>query len=190
MTKNSNNNRVEQHCCDFLQGLEAFKKNAVSQALLSFQRAYDSAPFDDFYHNKYASFCGLTRVLSGDDSGLELCRDAASMEAMDGDVYLNLACAEWHMKSRQRAIRVLEKGLQIDQEHPGLNRFKSSVGVRTRTAISFIPRNSFLNNALGRLARKPEAVAEGWTVQQLYKNESQYHEWGDEFYTEDKKPAI
>ena len=183
------NNRVDQHCCDFLQGLEAFKKNAVTQALLSFQRAYECVPVDDFYHNKYASFCGLTRVLSGDDSGLELCRDAASLEVMDGDVFLNLACAEWHMKSRKRAISVLERGLQIDQEHPGLNRFRSNVGVRTRTAISFIPRDSFLNNTLGRLARKSDAVADDWSVQQFYKNEIQYHEIIQEHYLQIKKPV-
>ena len=173
MTLEFNNSSVAQHCCDFLQGLESLKDDAVAQALTNFQRAYETAPFDDLYYNKYASYCGLTRVLNGDSSGVELCRDAASLEILDGDVYLNLACAEWHMKCRQRAINVMEKGLQVDGEHPGLNKFKSNVGERTKTAISFIPRNNFLNNTLGKLARKKMASADTWTVYQLYKSQDQ-----------------
>lgn len=167
MTLEFNNSSVAQHCCDFLHGLESLKEDAVAQALQQFQQAYESAPFDDIYYNKYASYCGLTRVLNGDDEGVELCRDAASMENLDGDVFLNLACAEWHMKSRKRAISVLEKGLKIDDRHPGLNKFKSNVGVRTKTAISFIPRNSFLNNTLGKLVRKKVMHFDSWTVQQF-----------------------
>ena len=140
------------------------------QALANFQRAHEAAPFDDLYYNKYASYCGLTRVLNGDNSGVELCRDAASLEILDGDVYLNLACAEWHMKSRQRAISVMEEGLQVDGRHPGLNEFKSNVGVRTKSAISFIPRNNFLNNTLGKLARKKVTRVDEWAVDNLYKN--------------------
>ena len=167
MTLEFKNNSVAEHCCDFMQGLESLKEDALENALFNFQRAYETAPFDDIYHNKYASYCGLARVLNGDHGGVELCRDAASLEMMDGDVFLNLACAEWHMNSRQRAISVLEKGLQIDQQHPGLNKFQSNVGVRKKTAIEFIPRNSFLNNALGKLVRKKSDCSGGWTVQEF-----------------------
>ena len=57
--------------------------------------------------------------------------------------------------------------------HPGLNKFKSNVGVRTKTAISFIPRNNFLNNTLGKLGRKKMASSDGWTVYQMYKSQNQ-----------------
>jgi len=167
MTLEFKNSSVAEHCCHFMQGLESFRKNAVDQALENFQRAYETAPFDDIYYNKYASYCGLARVLNGDDAGVEICRDAASLEVMDGDVFLNLACAEWYMKNRQRAISVLEKGLLVDQQHPGLIKFQSNVGVRKKTAIEFIPRNNFLNKALGKLARKKSDFSGSWTVQQF-----------------------
>jgi len=156
-----------QHCNDFVHGLTFLKESSVTQALENFQRAYDAAPVDDIYHNKYASFCGLTRVLSGDISGIGLCRQAVKQESIDGDVFLNLAYAEWHLKSRRRSIMVLEKGLHIDKQHPGLNRFKNYLGVRSKTVIAFIPRNSFLNKALGKISRKSNSMAESCTLQKL-----------------------
>jgi len=167
MTLVSSVNSEAQHCEVFAQGLQLLKDDSVPQALQSFQHAYQIAPYDDFYHNKYASYYGLARVLNGDKAGVELCRDAASMERFDGDVFLNLACAEWWMHSRKRTVNVLEKGLQIDHEHPGLNKFQQQLGARTKTAISFIPRSSILNIALGKLVRKKVDAIEEWNIQQV-----------------------
>lgn len=166
MTLNYNNQCEVEHCNAFVQGLDYLKEYSVPQALNNFQRAYDAAPYDDIFHNKYASYCGLARVLTGDRAGVELCRDAARQEAIDGDVFLNLAYAELHMKSRKRSIKTLEKGLYVDSHHPGLNKLQKHLGTRSRQVISFISRDSFLNKTLGKLSRK-KSLSQSWTFQQL-----------------------
>lgn len=143
-----------QHCQHFVEGLTLLKDEAVPQALLSFKCAYQQSPADDFYHKKYASFLGLAQVLTGDLSGVELCRIVASCETFDGDVFLNLAYVEWFMHNRQRSVYIMEKGLRVDRQHPGLNKFKQCIGERRRKAIDFFPRNNFVNVALGKLVRQ------------------------------------
>ncbi len=149
-----NRNSVSEHCENFVQGINYIKEYSLPQALLKFQMAYDEIPYGDIYHNKYASYCGLARVLNGDRAGVELCRDAARQEMVDGDVFLNLAFAEWHLKSRKRSIGVLEKGLSIDSKHPGLTRFQCHIGKRAQPVLFFIPRNNIFNKVLGKIVHK------------------------------------
>ena len=55
-------------CCDdFVEGVTHLKDRAMPKAVSSFQQAYESVDHADVYHNKYASYCGLARVLSGDE---------------------------------------------------------------------------------------------------------------------------
>ena len=141
-------------CCnEFVEGVEHLKERAVPKALQSFQMAYESVGRTDVYHNKYESYCGLARVLSGDLSGLELCRDAVHNEFQDGDVFLNLARAEWHLNNRKQTIIALKKGLQVDCRHPGLRQMREQLGVRGRSPLPFLPRSHPLNHALGKLMR-------------------------------------
>jgi hypothetical protein len=140
-------------CTEFVKGVEHLKERAVPKALESFQMAYESVARTDVYHNKYESYCGLTRVLSGDSSGLELCRDAVRNEFHDGDVFLNLARAEWYLNNRKQTVIALKKGLQIDMRHPGLRQMREQLGVRERSPLPFLPRTHPLNQALGKLMR-------------------------------------
>jgi hypothetical protein len=141
-------------CCDeFVEGIEHLKERAIPKAMERFQQAYDSVGRSDVYHNKYASYCGLARVLSGDKSGLQLCRDAARSEIHDGDVFLNLARAEWFYKNRKNTVIALKKGLQVDNRHPGLRLMREQLGIRMRCPLPFLPRSHPLNHALGKLLR-------------------------------------
>ncbi|MCW9012677.1 MAG: hypothetical protein OQL06_02745 [Gammaproteobacteria bacterium] len=141
-------------CCDdFVAGVEHLKERSIPRAVQSFQQAYDSVARADIYHNKYESYCGLARVLSGDHSAIELCRDAARSEIHDGDVFLNLARAEWFLDNRKNTIITLKKGLQIDNRHPGLRQMREQLGIRQRSALPFLPRSHPLNHALGKLMR-------------------------------------
>jgi len=160
-------NIVSGHCDDFVKGLGHLKRHSLPEALLSFQLAYDGVPYGDVYHNKYASYCGLARVLNGDRAGIELCRDAARQEKLDGDVFLNLAYSEWHMKSRKRSIGVLEKGLTVDKKHPGLTRFQSHIGKRGKPVLFFISRDSIVNKMLGKIVRKTTSSEEKLNYQWL-----------------------
>lgn len=141
-------------CCDdFVAGVEHLKDHAMPKAVSSFKSAYDSVNRNDIYHNKYASYCGLSRVLSGDKSGLELCREASRNEIYDGDVFLNLARAEWYCENRKQTVVALKKGLQIDNRHPGLRLMREQLGIRQRSPLPFLPRSHPLNHALGKLMR-------------------------------------
>jgi len=141
-------------CCDeFVEGVTYLRDRSMPDAIDSFQQAYESVGRADVYHNKYASYCGLARVLSGDATGLDMCRQAAKSELHDGDVYLNLARAEWYFENRKATIMVLKKGLNIDNRHPGLRRMREQLGVRQRSPLPFLPRTHPLNKALGNLMR-------------------------------------
>ena len=141
-------------CCeDFVKGVSHLKDRAMPKAVSSFQQAYESVDRANIYHNKYASYCGLARVLSGDSSGLEMCRHAAKSELHDGDVYLNLARAEWFYENRKATVVALKKGLQIDNRHPGLRQMREQLGIRQRSPLPFFPRTHPLNQALGKLMR-------------------------------------
>jgi len=162
-----NDSCMYQHCDDFTLGLNFLKSHSLPQALINFRSAYNAVSYNDIYHNKYASFCGLARVLNGDRSGVELCRDAARQEMRDGDVFLNLAYAEWFMDSRKRSIGVIEKGLAIDGQHLGLNKLQSHLGKRAKPVLFFVARDSFLNKTLGKIVRKKMPFKDDWTYQHL-----------------------
>jgi len=141
-------------CCDeFVEGVSYLRDRVMPKAVNRFQQAYESVDRADVYHNKYASYCGLARVLSGDGSGLEMCREAIGNELYDGDVYLNLARAEWFYENRKATVIALKKGLQVDNRHPGLRLMREQLGVRNRSALPFLPRSHPLNHTLGKLLR-------------------------------------
>ncbi|VAW61097.1 hypothetical protein MNBD_GAMMA09-486 [hydrothermal vent metagenome] len=141
-------------CCDeFVEGVSFLRDRVIPKAVNRFQQAYESVDRADVYHNKYASYCGLARVLSGDASGLEMCRAAVQNEMYDGDVYLNLARAEWFYENRKAVVIALKKGLQVDNRHPGLRQMREQLGVRQRSALPFLPRTHPLNQTLGKLLR-------------------------------------
>ena len=141
-------------CCDeFVAGVEHLKERSMPSAVSSFQKAYDAVDRSDIYHNKYASYSGLSRVLSGDKTGLTLCREASRNEIYDGDVYLNLAIAEWFCGNRKQTVVALKRGLDVDNRHPGLRLMREQLGIRQRSPLPFLPRTHPLNQALGKLMR-------------------------------------
>lgn len=136
-----------------------------SQDYKAAERAYKKVlevmdEHDDKY-NLVLSAYGLSQVLKGDDpaskqNGLLLCRDAANNESIDGDVFLNLACAEWYCHNRKRVIDALRQGIKIDAEHQRLNNACLKLGCRKRCCFNFLPRSHKFNRLIGRLFRRPE----------------------------------
>jgi len=143
-----------QCSADFINGVEFLKRGMLVQASHCFEMAYEQVPYSDLHYNKYASFCGYTRVLNGDRGGLSICREVARNEMYDGDVYYNLAKSEWYFKNRKRTIVSLDLGMGIDDKHPGLRDFRQSLGVRRKILIGPLPRNNILINKIGKLFRK------------------------------------
>jgi len=145
---------LSHYSSDFKIGVGLFDIKSNEKALHHFQLAYESVNRSDIYHNKYASYCGLVRLINGDRGGLELCREVARNEIYDGDVFYNLARAEWRLRNRKKTIEALGKGLQIDNCHPGIHSMRKDLGVRKRVILPMLDRGHLINNSLGKLLRK------------------------------------
>jgi hypothetical protein len=142
----------------FDQGLAALKADDFKAAERDFQEVIDALDENDEQYNRVASFLGLAQVLNSNRNGLVLCRDAASSEVLDGQVFLNLAAAEWHSSNRKRAIDALYRGSKIDREHPQLKRAMELADSRKHPVFRFLPRSHPLNRLIGRLLRTPSSA--------------------------------
>lgn len=138
----------------FDKGRDALKAGDYKAAESKFKLAFQSIDEQHALYNRVASFLGLAQVLVSDLNGLLLCRDAASSEARDGDVFLNLACAELHTENRGRAFDALARGRKIDRKHEQLIRACLLLDARRRNVIPLLPRDHLLNQLLGRLMRR------------------------------------
>lgn len=139
---------------------EALKKGDYGTAERYFKVALDSTHqhiglVNDGQYNNLQSCYGLAMVLNSNQDGLLLCREAASNEQFNGDVFLNLACAELVNNNRKRAVEVIQHGMKIDPHHARLRRACSKIGCRIKFCFSFLPREHFLNRIFGRLRRIP-----------------------------------
>ncbi len=127
----------------------------------AYKKVLDSIGEHDDRYNLVLSAYGLSQVLKSDDAaskqnGLLQCRDAANNESIDGDVFLNLACAEWTSNNRKRVIDALRQGIKIDADHQRLNNACLKLGCRKRCCFNFLPRSHKVNRFFGRLFRRPE----------------------------------
>ncbi len=138
----------------FDKGRDALKAKDYKAAERKFKQAFGSIDEHHELYNTVASYLGLSQVLISDPNGLLVCRDAASSETRHGDVFLNLACAEWHADNRGRAIDALASGRKIDRRHEQLIRAWVLVDSRRRNTIPLLPREHFLNRLLGRFMRR------------------------------------
>ena len=140
----------------FNKGRDALRAKDYKAAERAFNEAMESMDEHHVLYNQVASYLGLAQVLISDRNGLLLCRDAASSETVDGDVFLNLACAEWHTENRKRAIDAVIRGSEIDTAHDQLVRACMLLDSRRRNIIPFLPRQHFMNRFLGRMMRRAQ----------------------------------
>jgi len=133
---------------------DALRAQDYKAAERAFKVALDSIDEDDDKHNNLQSYYGLAQVLNGNKNGLLQCRDAASNEMNDGDVFLNLACAEWESSNRKRAIDAVQHGMKIDSDHAQLNCACNRLDCRKKCCFSLLSRSHKLNRLFGRLMRR------------------------------------
>ena len=146
------------------RGYRALEARDYKAAEREFSEAMKSIDERHEHYNKLASFLGLARVLTSDRNGLLLCRDAASSEVLEGDVFLNLACAEWFAENRERAVDAVIRGRKIDADHEQLVKACMLLDSRRRIVFPFLQREHILNRIIGRMMRRtPEEI----TVHQL-----------------------
>jgi hypothetical protein len=140
----------------FEKGYSALEAKDYKAAERGFSEAMKSINENHDRYNRLASFLGLAQVLTANRNGLLLCRDAASSEALEGDVFLNLACAEWHAENRERAVDAIIRGRKIDADHEQLVKACMLLDSRRRVFFPFLEREHLLNQLLGRIMRRPQ----------------------------------
>lgn len=140
----------------FEKGYSALEAKDYKAAERGFSKAMKSINENHDRYNRLASFLGLAQVLTANRNGLLLCRDAASSEALEGDVFLNLACAEWHAENRERAVDAIIRGRKIDADHEQLVKACMLLDSRRRVFFPFLEREHLLNQLLGRIMRRPQ----------------------------------
>jgi tetratricopeptide (TPR) repeat protein len=133
---------------------DALKAQDYKAAERAFKKALESIDEHDENYNRVLSYYGLTQVLNANTNGLLTCRDAASNEVFHGEVFLNLACAEWYSDNRKRAIDAIRHGIKIDAGNTQLNRACAKLDCRKKCCISFLPRGHIFNRLFGRLFRR------------------------------------
>ena len=138
----------------YKKGRESLLAEDYKAAKREFAEALKSVGEHHQLYNMVISYLGLAQVLTSDRNGLLLCRDAASSEGVEADVYLNLACAEWHVDNRHRAVEAINRGREIDTGHQQLVRASALIDSRRRNVVPFLEREHFLNRLLGRMMRK------------------------------------
>ena len=135
----------------------SLKAQDYKAAERDFKKVLETIDEHNEQYNNVLSHYGMLQVLNSNNNGLLLCRDAASNEISDGDVFLNLACAELHSDNRKRAIDAIQHGIKIDENHQQLNRACVKLDCRKKCCFGFLPREHWLNRQFGRLFRRPEA---------------------------------
>lgn len=138
----------------YQNGMDALKAQDYKAAERAFKKALESIDEHDEHYNNVQSYYGLAQVLSSNANGLLMCRDAASNEHFHGEIFLNLACAEWHSHNRKRAIVAIRHGIKIDADNEQLNRTCTKLDCRKKCCFSFLPRSHKLNRFFGRLLRR------------------------------------
>lgn len=143
----------------YQNALALFEQRDYRAAERAFKEVLQTIDESDGQYNVVLSGFGLAQVLNDNKDGLLLCRDAASNEVFDGEVFLNLACAEWQSDNRKRAVEAIRHGIKIDANHTKLNRACAKLDCRKKCCFSFLPRDHKMNRLFGRLFRRPRATA-------------------------------
>ncbi len=133
----------------------SLKAQDYKAAERDFKKILDAIDEHDEQYTNVLSHYGMVQVLNDHENGLLLCRDAASNEVFDGDVFLNLACAEWYSENRKRAVNAVRHGVKIDADNQQLNRACARLDCRKKCCFRFLPRSHHLNHFVGRLLRRP-----------------------------------
>ncbi len=137
---------------------DALQAKDYKAAERAFKLTIDSIDENHEQYNSMLSYYGLAQVLIENKNGLLLCRDAASNENFLGEVFLNLACAEWQSNNRKRAVDAIRYGVKIDAGNKRVNYACAQLDCRKKYCFGFLPRSHKLNRLIGRLFRRPAPV--------------------------------
>lgn len=141
---------------NYIKGMDYYKNKDFQCALHYLQVASKNLTKEDDSRNKVLSALGMVKVFTGDKSGLSLCRNVASTEHFDADVFFHLAKAECKAGYRRQSIKAIISGLKISSSHKGLKNLQLNIGKRRKKAIPFLSRNNSLNIMFGKMTYQSE----------------------------------
>jgi tetratricopeptide (TPR) repeat protein len=97
----------------------------------------------------------LIQVERNNNLGVRYCEEAVrGVGADDAICWLNLARAFLALGYRDRAIRTLQRGLELAPDQPELRDEIDRLGIRRQPVIGFLHRSNPVNRMLGRLRHR------------------------------------
>lgn len=99
----------------------------------------------------YYALC-LAAMEGNYDKAVSLCLTAAEKEFYNPEIYHNLGKIFLLHNQKTLAIKAFRKGLKFDGDNHKLIDEIRRLGLRRKPVISFLPRASFVNRILGKIA--------------------------------------
>ncbi|HEY5649176.1 MAG TPA: tetratricopeptide repeat protein [Nitrospiria bacterium] len=105
---------------------------------------------------KLLSYFGLSLAMEEEriNEAVVYCTRAIKKDPYQSDFYVNLARVHLHVGRRSEAVRVLEKGLRIDNRDPGILLELQELGVRRKPVLGFLGRGNPVNKVLGKFVKR------------------------------------
>lgn len=134
------------------EGTAAFFARDVEAAHVAFERAHRR----DARDVRVMSWYGVTLVIVERNSnlGIVLVDQALRVAGPDPELLLNQARAHLALNQRERAIRAVQRGLDLWPDDPRLVAARDALGTRRSPVIPFLSRRNPLNRVLGRLRHR------------------------------------
>jgi predicted Zn-dependent protease len=138
---------VDESAMAFARGLDLLKKNRLGESANAFRMAFKKEPENPLY----LSYYGLIVALAEDNlqDGINFCRAAILRTSDEPDFFVNLSKVYSKAGQRKKALEALVEGLNYKNEGRIMTEMRR-LGVRRKATIRFLPRNHFLNKALGK----------------------------------------
>lgn len=137
----------------FVEGAARYAQGNVEGAHESFVSAQRRRPADP----RGLAWYGLTLILveHNNNLGVRYCEEAVRGAGAALPLgWLNLGRAFMALGYRVRALRALQRGLELDPFHPEFAEELARLGVRRQPVVGFLARSNPLNRLLGRLRNR------------------------------------
>lgn len=135
------------------RGIDSCRRGDWQEGLYWLSLATDSNPVAQELPSLYFAYLGygMARNQGQEQEGARLCRRAIELEFHEPENYYCLAKVCLLMNDRRAAVDAIDRGLEIDSAYRELVELKQRLGMRRAPVLPFLPRQSFLNRALGKI---------------------------------------
>jgi predicted Zn-dependent protease len=142
----------------FAQGLSSLRISHFAEAFYAFRTAYREDPRNPHHLSYYGLTVGLED--GNVEQGISLCREAVHLVPFEPEFYLNLSRVYMKAGSRKQALGILHEGLALNHKSRLLKSELARIDLRRKPFFSFLHRDNFLNQIIGRLTyRSPKTPA-------------------------------